>query len=204
MPSSKQVYQAIKDDIEYGRYEAGEYLDVSEIAEANTVSAVPVREALLRLSERGLLEWKPRRGFSVARLSRQEVEFFHFQLKSGYLMAIDRLRCDVKYTVFATAIDRALFESVPANVDAYNAQLRELDRLFFSRAEQAFMDMTRSRLWYVRKVYFAEQSRLCRLGKNRKTIVNALLSGDLEFASDMVTTNFDHVENCVASLFDAK
>jgi DNA-binding GntR family transcriptional regulator len=67
------VYDSLRDAIWEGRFPRGERLREEEIARALGVSRTPVREALQRLQQRGLLGVGPGRGLMVAQLSKQQV-----------------------------------------------------------------------------------------------------------------------------------
>ena len=67
------VYDSLRDAIWEGRFAHGERLREEEIASALGVSRTPVREALQRLQQRGLLVIGPGRGLMVAQLSKQQV-----------------------------------------------------------------------------------------------------------------------------------
>lgn len=67
------VYNSLRDAIWEGRFRHGERLREEEIGRALGVSRTPVREALQRLQQRGLLVIGPGRGLVVAELTRQQV-----------------------------------------------------------------------------------------------------------------------------------
>jgi DNA-binding GntR family transcriptional regulator len=67
------VYNSLRDAIWEGRFAHGERLREEEIGRALGVSRTPVREALQRLQQRGLLVIGPGRGLVVAELTRQQV-----------------------------------------------------------------------------------------------------------------------------------
>lgn len=67
------VYSSVRDAIWEGRFARGERLREEEIGRALGVSRTPVREALQRLQQRGLLVIGPGRGLVVAELTRQQV-----------------------------------------------------------------------------------------------------------------------------------
>jgi DNA-binding GntR family transcriptional regulator len=67
------VYSSLRDAIWDGRFARGERLREEEIGRALGVSRTPVREALQRLQQRGLLVIGPGRGLVVAELTRQQV-----------------------------------------------------------------------------------------------------------------------------------
>src|ERR1700744_60858 len=67
------VYDTLRDAIWEGRIGRGERIREEEIARTLGVSRTPVREALQRLQQRGLLVNRIGRGLTVAELSKREV-----------------------------------------------------------------------------------------------------------------------------------
>ena len=70
---SEFVFAALRDAIWDGRFAPGERIPEEEIARALGVSRTPVREALRRLQERGMLAVGAGRSLVVAELSKQQV-----------------------------------------------------------------------------------------------------------------------------------
>ncbi|WP_219506121.1 GntR family transcriptional regulator [Nonomuraea ceibae] len=69
-----QVAASIRDAIHDGRYAPGARLVERALAAELGVSHIPVREALSRLAEEGLIERTPRRGSRVATLTARELD----------------------------------------------------------------------------------------------------------------------------------
>src|SRR6202000_231315 len=67
------VYDTLRDAIWEGRIGRGERIREEEIARTLGVSRTPVREALQRLQQRGLLVNRLGRGLTVAELGKREV-----------------------------------------------------------------------------------------------------------------------------------
>lgn len=67
------VYRAMCAAIREGRYQQGERIREEDIAASMEVSRTPVREALLRLQTRGLVEFAAGRGLIIAEFDRQQV-----------------------------------------------------------------------------------------------------------------------------------
>lgn len=68
------VHDKLREGIVSGRYPAGSRLNESQIAREFNISRIPVREALVRLSESGLVMKQDRRGMFVTQLSEEEVQ----------------------------------------------------------------------------------------------------------------------------------
>jgi DNA-binding GntR family transcriptional regulator len=68
------VVDRIREEIVAGRYKPGERLNESKLAREFKVSRIPVREALTKLHEQGLLMNHPRRGMFVNTLSEEDTQ----------------------------------------------------------------------------------------------------------------------------------
>ena len=77
LPSTTRVgdraYEALHTAIVTGEYEAGRRLQIRDLADDLGISMMPVREAIKRLEEAGLVETQPYRGAIVKELSRSEL-----------------------------------------------------------------------------------------------------------------------------------
>lgn len=71
---TEYVVEYLKSQILNGKFKGGEALRQNAIAKELGVSHIPVREALLRLSEQGLVRLEPHRGAVVHELSSQEID----------------------------------------------------------------------------------------------------------------------------------
>ena len=72
--SKKQIaYDAIKEGIISGKYKTGEQLVERNLCEALGISRTPVREALIALTEEGLLKMDSGRGVFVAKLKFEDM-----------------------------------------------------------------------------------------------------------------------------------
>jgi len=69
---SDQLNVMLKQRIMSGEYKAGQRIDLQSLAQEMAVSAAPLRDALHRLAERGLVTIKPRVGCYVRKLSPRE------------------------------------------------------------------------------------------------------------------------------------
>jgi DNA-binding GntR family transcriptional regulator len=68
------VYMALRDAIVSGRYKPGQRLNESQLAREFNISRIPIREALMKLQEHGLVMNHERRGMFVTVLSDEDVQ----------------------------------------------------------------------------------------------------------------------------------
>ncbi|MEQ9210856.1 MAG: GntR family transcriptional regulator, partial [Pseudomonadales bacterium] len=67
------VYDQLREEIVSGRYPPGTRLNESMIAREMNISRIPVREALVRLREHGLVMKHDRRGMFVTELTQEDI-----------------------------------------------------------------------------------------------------------------------------------
>ncbi len=70
---SHKVAAYVREGIMVGQLPAGQFLRTESLAADLSVSATPVREALMILQSEGSVRWEPRRGFRVVSVSDQDV-----------------------------------------------------------------------------------------------------------------------------------
>jgi DNA-binding GntR family transcriptional regulator len=123
------VADRLREAIQLGRYAAGTRLVERSLAEQFNVSHIPVREALARLSEEGLVQRLPRRGARVARLSPDL-----FDKVSEVRVLLERFAARRAHELM-TAADRATLEAIVEEMllaarDGDSERVLELDRRF--------------------------------------------------------------------------
>lgn len=69
----ERIYKTIKDDIYYGNLSPGERLVESTLIDRFKSSRSPIREALRQMESEGLITCEKNKGFSVCKLSIQEI-----------------------------------------------------------------------------------------------------------------------------------
>ena len=106
------AYEAIKDKIVYLELRPGDRLSESEIAKSLGIGRTPVREALLLLEKERLIEIKAGSGFSVCRLTREEMQDYGL----------------VRSTIEDLALTLAIQRITETEVEALKESLRDLER----------------------------------------------------------------------------
>lgn len=77
-PTTRSIYASLRQDIVTLRLRPGERLSENELALRFGTSRAPVREALIRLVEDGLIDVRPQRGSFVSRISLKAMERARF------------------------------------------------------------------------------------------------------------------------------
>lgn len=70
---TEETYDAIKERIFKNEYKPGDPLSIENLAEELGVSQTPIREALIRLSNDGLVEYNPRKKACVSDITTQDI-----------------------------------------------------------------------------------------------------------------------------------
>jgi DNA-binding GntR family transcriptional regulator len=119
---NQEIAAHLREEIFAGRLRPGSKVDQDAVAEAEGVSKLPVREALISLEVEGLLVSIPRRGTFVARLTEADIED-HFKIFG----AVSAMSAEIA----ASALSDAEVDGLAALVTEMRAtsDAAELDRL---------------------------------------------------------------------------
>jgi DNA-binding GntR family transcriptional regulator len=105
--AQQAAHTKLREMILSGVLQAGQPLRQEEIARQLGLSRLPVREALNRLATEGLVELKPRRGFYVVSLKRDEIEDI-FEMRAMLEARAGELAAERATTHDADAVDRVV------------------------------------------------------------------------------------------------
>lgn len=71
------AYERIKSDILSGKYKPGEHLREKDLCDDLQVSRTPVRDALVRLGQEGLVVLKPHKGVFVRKFTKKNIQDYY-------------------------------------------------------------------------------------------------------------------------------
>ncbi len=103
---SQDIANLLRDAILQGQYAPGWHLQEVPLSEEMNVSRTPVRAALAALSAEGLLDYVPKRGYSVRGFSIEEI------------VAAYEVRANLEGMACRLAAERGLSEDVARNLEA--------------------------------------------------------------------------------------
>nr|WP_255461713.1 GntR family transcriptional regulator [Brucella anthropi] len=102
---SVDVYDRLRRELLLKQIKPGSFIDVREKSEIYGTSTVPIREALLCLSESGLLVRERNRGFLAQRFCAEEVLFAYDALRHLAEYFLERADYHVRHTIQEPAAD---------------------------------------------------------------------------------------------------
>ncbi|MFJ1299480.1 GntR family transcriptional regulator [Pseudomonadota bacterium AL_CKDN230030165-1A_HGKHYDSX7] len=157
--AAPQVFEKLRDLIVSLELKPGTVLARPELAEAFGLSQTPIRDALMRLSEAGLVDIFPQHTTVVSRIDVAAARQAHFLRRSLELEIVNLL---------AQRDDPALIARLQWHIDAQQAARRADDYPRFIAADQAFhRDMHEAAgvagLWDLEQRYSGHVDRLRRL-----------------------------------------
>ncbi len=159
VPVREQIYEYVKQAIITNEYKPGELLSIEHLAHDFGVSATPIREALIRLENSGLLNLIPNKGAVVTDYTKEDVHnaWEMRRLLEPYAGRITA-KLDVRKEI--TALEhgiKAIMEG-PFKLPRYIELDRSLHELLFAYVPNDLLRETLSRILEnsMRMRYFAE------------------------------------------------
>ena len=181
----------IEDDIVEGRLPPGTRLDEVRLAERHGVSRTPVREALRRLAETGLVAVRPHRGAVVVRLEPHAVvQMFEVMAEieaySGRLAA--RRATEAELARMTAAHESCGAAEAAGDADGYYAANERFHRLIYAASGNGFLadeaGRMHARLKPYRRLQLRAPRRLAASLREHEAILAALRAGDGARAAD--------------------
>ncbi|MFZ1427099.1 MAG: GntR family transcriptional regulator [Geminicoccaceae bacterium] len=184
--AAAQAFESLRDAIASLRLRPGQSFSEQEVARQLGVSRTPVREAVIRLAESGLIEVLPQRGTVVRKISRKAVEDAHF-LRKAIEVAVVREAAtrSLPATVFAAARGLIDAQRAAANGDDLQQFLALDDALHRSIAHAtgrkhvwSMVEMQKTQMDRVRFLALAGAVPYARIIEQHEAILEAIERGD--------------------------
>lgn len=212
LPLTERAYRALRRAIVRGEFEPGSRLRVEALSQRFAVSSSPLREALHRLSEQGLVRAVENRGFRVAPLTVQGVGDLarvrtlveSEAIRDAIAHGDDRWEAQVVAAAHALAlVERRLGDAPRALDDDWSARHREFHlSLYAACTSPLLLDLTdvlfdnaeRYRRWSARW----RQAPRHKHGEHQK-LLKAALARDADMAVDLLRQHIGSTAQLVAT-----
>lgn len=196
-----QAYDALHTAIVTGEYEAGRRLQIRDLAADLGISVMPVREAIKRLEEVGLVETQPYRGAIVKELSRSELlqiyavrgllEIEAASLGAAHVQPEDIAKLHELYTQLREAIEH---NDV---IEYLNLDEEMLTIVYSASGNVVLMDQIRS-LWDRCRIFKIMGARgdlsadiIAKLLEFQPALIEAVENGDSEAAAKVTEASIE-------------
>jgi len=201
--ASSIVFEALRRAIIEGRLEEGEPLRQDEIARLFNTSRIPVREAISRLEEQGLVTSQRYRGAVVAGLSPKETaEVFDLRalIEPEIIRdAVPRMTAELlteareKCAAFSAATDPMVYGDL--NRDFHETLYRASDLKYFKEIAGNAIDRVERQI----RAQLVMSNGMGRAGREHDAILEACETGDADRAALLTR---DHILGAKASLLE--
>lgn len=198
------MLQEIRQEIMTRRLKPGARIGQDEIAERLNVSRVPIREALTVLESEGQVTYQPHRGYTVAKLSLEELEEIYLMRRlletEAITRAVDNLDDD-----FVAHLERLIREmdqlSEEDDLLGFTEANREFHLALFERAKLPRLFHMIEVLWQTsdsyRSVFFNDPASRQRAQQEHHQIVAACKARD---AGTLISAMEEHRSNAISDL----
>lgn len=193
-----RVYNEVREALLCGQFKKGEWLTEHMLTQKLGVSRTPVRSALQRLAEDGLVSMIPNRGAVVIGIAKEDiVDIYRIRMRLEGLasaMAAEKITDEAKQQLSENV---ALFEFYVQRQDTEH--IEELDTAFHSMIYEASGSRTLERiltdLHSNTKAYRSQSlcvpGRLARTLEEHKEILGAILTGNAEKAEKLTSAHIE-------------
>jgi DNA-binding GntR family transcriptional regulator len=180
---TSEIANWIRAEIDSGALAPGSKLEEGELSKRFQVSKTPVREALIQLASRGLIDLRQRRGATVATMTvEQIVAVFEVMTELECMaarLAAERMSAEMRKLLLDTHKRSEAFLNDEQRYDAFNSELHEL---IYRGACNEYLEMSvkdaRARLRIYRRYPFQKPGRILQSYQDHEVIVSAVMRGD--------------------------
>lgn len=210
---AESIYRLLKSEIEDGTFAPGQAMGELMLVERTGASRTPIREALRRLAAEGLVDFTPRLGASVARISLQSArELFDFRMvlePAAMRLVAQRAAREPAVREVFVAFDKRLArlrgESPSEDrTRRFYVFTEEFDRAVAAATPNSYLTRTilelRPHTVRLRRLAHTAPSRMEVSLMEHQLMCHALMDGDPDAAA---ATSREHLAQTIDTIFDA-
>ena len=204
LPLRDVVFHALRESILHGELKPGERLIEVTLAEKLGVSRTPVREAIHKLEQEGLVNMVPRRGAQVASISEKNVhdvlEVRKALERLAASLAVDRLTPADKIQIrqaeaeFGSSINGKNLALIAQKDEAFHDAIYQATQ---NQKLQFLINNLREQMYRFRLEYIKEETTRKLLVEEHRTIADAIFRGDKETAMTVSDLHIDNQEKTI-------
>lgn len=208
---SDKVYEYLKKAINKCRYIPGDKVSENEIARDFEVSRQPVREALIRLASDDFVQIKPKSPTRVKKISRNKL-YQNCEIRGALeAYAISKAMQIANRQELVDKLNEILKKQITASLENDLRTHIELDDLFH---KTIIVASGLPRIWDLVQEFKGGMDRIRYLSisytespmkitnQHHKAIINAIATGDIRIASDVITQHIDFTKNALKRIID--
>ena len=192
-PVVDQIYSALKSAILSRELFPGQAVSENEIGQSFNSSRTPVREALSRLRDDGLIVTLPSRGTYVSRLSEKNIRSAQFIREALEVAAVCRL-CQIGLTAEAE-------QEIEHALNGQRAAMRNGDRKAFRVHDDQFHS-EKAGLDRLRALAITDEAHMARLLSEHEAVYDAIRAGDEARATDNLRKHLRRVLGILSQVFE--
>jgi DNA-binding GntR family transcriptional regulator len=205
----EHVFESLKHSIVRGKISPGEWLVESHIAETLGISRTPVREAIHKLEREGLIERRPRGGFTVLGFERDDIEetFGIRSVLEGYAARLAAVKHDTqelkdlenKIGEFQYALDRNKMNLLPKINTEFHDLLYSLSK---SPKLINMINGLRDQIYRYRQMILKERQFASTSNQDHKKMLKYIRKRDAEGAERIVREHILRGQEMVLKEYD--
>ena len=208
LPVSDQVYEALRSAIISARLEPGASISENALVRQFGVSRTPIRAAIQRLSEEGLIDVFPQQGSFIAPIRLSDIMDSHFVRRALEVAIIEEVAAvwsPDKSAIARAGIDRMNALIATGDNDGFHAEDERFHELMakFAKREGVWTTVlaAKTRLARLHRL-FGQPSRLPKVAEEHLMILNALDAGNSASAKQALVEHLDKIFTMLDQLPD--
>ena len=191
---SERIYTAIRDDILNKTLVSGEKLTIKKLHEMYGVSSSPIREALFRLQQDGLIEYRSNAGMRVIEVTRQDLAEIYMLLTEFDVIALRAATTPARRLSTLAALELCM-ERARASIEnkLWNYYSDAFHSILYEEAQNGRLTDAARKI-RIQSTIFSNQYEIKEenrreILKQHEEILNAIRDNRLDRAEDLMRTH---------------
>ncbi len=206
LPLRDVVFNALRESILHGELQPGARLIEVDLANQLGVSRTPIREAIHKLEQEGLVKMLPRRGARVANISeknvhdvlevREALESLAAELAVMRITPQEKVRLRQLEAEFTACIGEKNLAVIAQKDEAFHDLIYQATK---NQKLQLVINNLREQMYRFRLEYIKDEKSRKVLVEEHKAIADAIIKGDVEQAKSISEVHIQNQEDAILS-----